>query len=57
MTGRKTRVEKDALGQVEVDAERLWGAQTERSRRNFVIGAGRFRWGRREGGGDRARGP
>ena len=46
MTGRKTRVEKDALGPVEVDAERLWGAQTERSRRNFVIGADRFRWGR-----------
>jgi fumarate hydratase, class II len=46
MTGRKTRVEKDALGPVEVDADRLWGAQTERSRQNFVIGAGRFRWGR-----------
>jgi fumarate hydratase, class II len=46
MTGRKTRVEKDALGPVEVDADRLWGAQTERSRQNFVIGADRFRWGR-----------
>jgi fumarate hydratase class II len=46
MSGRKTRVEKDALGPVEVDAERLWGAQTERSRQNFVIGADRFRWGR-----------
>src|SRR5687767_902156 len=47
MEARKaTRVEKDALGSVEVDAERLWGAQTERSRRNFVIGADRFRWGR-----------
>ena len=46
MSARKTRTEKDALGPVEVDAERLWGAQTERSRRNFVIGADRFRWGR-----------
>ena len=46
MSARKTRMEKDALGPVEVDAERLWGAQTERSRRNFVIGADRFRWGR-----------
>src|SRR3954470_11103835 len=46
MAARKTRTEKDALGPVEVDAERLWGAQTERSRRNFVIGADRFRWGR-----------
>jgi fumarate hydratase, class II len=46
MTERKTRVEKDALGPVEVDADRLWGAQTERSRQNFVIGADRFRWGR-----------
>jgi fumarate hydratase class II len=46
MSGRATRVEKDALGAVEVDAARLWGAQTERSRRNFVIGAERFRWGR-----------
>jgi fumarate hydratase class II len=46
MSERKTRIEKDALGPVEVDADRLWGAQTERSRRNFVIGADRFRWGR-----------
>ncbi len=33
-----TRTEHDALGTVEVDAARLWGAQTERSRRNFKIG-------------------
>jgi fumarate hydratase class II len=46
MSGRAVRVEKDALGAVEVDSARLWGAQTERSRRNFVIGAERFRWGR-----------
>ncbi len=33
-----TRKEHDALGTVEVDAVRLWGAQTERSRQNFKIG-------------------
>jgi fumarate hydratase, class II len=34
------RTEKDALGEVRVPAEHLWGAQTERSRLNFVIGSG-----------------
>jgi fumarate hydratase class II len=42
----KTRVEEDALGPVEVPADRLWGAQTQRSLENFPIGRGRFRWGR-----------
>jgi fumarate hydratase class II len=42
----KWRVEKDALGEVRVPAEHLWGAQTERSRLNFVIGVERHRWGR-----------
>lgn len=32
------RIEKDTLGEVEVEADKLWGAQTERSRRNFKIG-------------------
>ncbi|WP_099222018.1 class II fumarate hydratase [Listeria costaricensis] len=32
------RIEKDTLGEIEVEASRLWGAQTERSRRNFQIG-------------------
>jgi fumarate hydratase class II len=32
------RIEKDALGTVEVPADRYWGAQTERARRNFQIG-------------------
>jgi len=32
-----TRIEKDSFGQIEVPAERLWGAQTERSRRFFRI--------------------
>ncbi len=40
------RVEEDALGDVEVPADHLWGAQTERSRRNFPIGVERYRWGR-----------
>ena len=42
----KVRVEEDALGHVEVPAEHLWGAQTERSRRNFPIGRERYRWDR-----------
>ncbi len=34
------RIEHDSMGEVKVPADRLWGAQTERSRRNFEIGAG-----------------
>ncbi len=34
---RETRIERDTLGPIEVPSERLWGAQTERSRRNFRI--------------------
>src|SRR5499425_3663225 len=45
-TDRKVRIEEDALGDVEVPADHLWGAQTERSHRNFPIGAERYRWGR-----------
>ncbi len=33
-----TRTETDSFGPIEVEAERYWGAQTERSRRNFRIG-------------------
>ena len=32
------RIEKDTMGEVEVPAEKYWGAQTERSRNNFKIG-------------------
>ena len=32
-----TRIEKDSLGEIEVPAERYYGAQTERARRNFPI--------------------
>lgn len=34
------RIEHDSMGEVRVDAEKYWGAQTERSRRNFRIGVG-----------------
>lgn len=33
------RIEKDTMGEVKVPADKLWGAQTERSRSNFKIGA------------------
>lgn len=45
-TNGQVRVEADALGGVQVPAERLWGAQTQRSHLNFPIGADRHRWGR-----------
>ena len=44
--GEAFRTEKDALGEVRVPAERLWGAQTQRSIENFPIGVPRYRWGR-----------
>ncbi|WP_120716185.1 class II fumarate hydratase [Tsuneonella amylolytica] len=33
-----TRTETDTMGAIEVSADRLWGAQTQRSRENFRIG-------------------
>jgi fumarate hydratase, class II len=41
-----TRIEEDALGNVEVPASHMWGAQTQRSHLNFPIGVDRFHWGR-----------
>ena len=35
------RVEHDSMGEVRVPADKLWGAQTERSRCNFRIGVGK----------------
>jgi len=35
----KYRIEKDTMGQVKVPSDKYWGAQTERSRNNFKIGA------------------
>ena len=37
-----TRVETDSFGEIEVPADRYWGAQTERSRQNFRIGKDRM---------------
>ena len=34
------RIEHDSMGRVRVPADKLWGAQTERSRRSFPIGVG-----------------
>lgn len=34
----KFRIEKDTLGEVQVPADKYWGAQTERSRNHFKIG-------------------
>jgi fumarate hydratase class II len=39
-----TRTESDSMGQVEVPANRYWGAQTQRSIENFPIGVDRFKW-------------
>ena len=33
------RIEKDTMGDVKVPSDKLWGAQTERSRNNFKIGS------------------
>ncbi len=38
MSKENVRIEKDSLGEVKVPADKYWGAQTERSRNNFVIG-------------------
>jgi fumarate hydratase class II len=37
-----TRTETDSMGPIEVDAERYWGAQTQRSLENFRIGTERM---------------
>lgn len=36
------RIEKDTLGEIEVPADRYWGAQTQRSLQNFRIGSERM---------------
>src|ERR1035438_6810456 len=40
------RTEEDALGEMQVPRNRLWGAETQRCVQNFPIGRDRFRWGR-----------
>ncbi len=39
ITTNPTRKESDSLGEVEVSADKLWGAQTQRSLEHFSIGA------------------
>ena len=40
--GAKTRTESDAFGPLDIPADRLWGAQTQRSLHNFRIGSERM---------------
>lgn len=40
MPEEKVRIEHDSMGEIAVPADQYWGAQTERSRRNFPVGAG-----------------
>jgi fumarate hydratase, class II len=37
-----TRIESDSMGEIEVPADKYWGAQTQRSLQNFKIGGQRF---------------
>ncbi len=46
LLGRQVPRRRGRPENVEVPADRLWGAQTERSHRNLPIGVERFRWGR-----------
>lgn len=36
------RMERDSMGEMEVPADRYWGAQTQRSYQNFQIGTERM---------------
>ena len=42
MAENETRIETDSFGEIAVPADRLWGAQTQRSLQNFRIGAERM---------------
>ncbi|WP_338863628.1 class II fumarate hydratase [Myxococcus stipitatus] len=42
MSTRNVRIEKDTFGPIEVPADRLWGAQTQRSLENFAISTERM---------------
>ncbi|RIH90943.1 Fumarate hydratase class II [Calidithermus terrae] len=37
------RIEKDTMGEIQVESSRYWGAQTQRSLQNFPIGTERFK--------------
>lgn len=38
MVKMKTRTERDTIGEIQVPADKYWGAQTQRSLENFKIG-------------------
>ncbi|MCL4455675.1 MAG: class II fumarate hydratase [Deinococcus sp.] len=40
------RIEKDSMGEIQVETSRYWGAQTQRSIQNFPIGVDRFKFTR-----------
>ena len=40
--GEETRTETDSMGEIEVPADRYWGAQTQRSLHHFSIGTDHF---------------
>ncbi len=42
MTANKTRIERDTFGPIEVPADKLWGAQTQRSLEHFKISGERL---------------
>ncbi|WP_164002196.1 class II fumarate hydratase [Pyxidicoccus caerfyrddinensis] len=42
MSTKNVRIEKDTFGPIEVPAEHLWGAQTQRSLQNFAISTERM---------------
>ncbi|MGV3666794.1 MAG: class II fumarate hydratase [Leptospira bouyouniensis] len=42
MEPKKTRIETDSMGEIEVESSRYWGAQTERSLHYFQIGKDQF---------------
>ena len=37
-TDKKTRIETDSMGEIAVETDKYWGAQTERSLHHFNIG-------------------
>lgn len=40
----QTRIVRDSMGEMEVPAQELWGAQTQRSLQNFPIGTEKMPW-------------
>src|ERR1700685_1445586 len=42
LTASGTRIESDSMGEIEVSADRYWGAQTQRSLIHFSIGNDRM---------------